>query len=61
MAVRPSMTFRVSPSDKAKLQRRAQEEGRSMGEAVSLMLRENELAFASKRVQDKAEGKRQSS
>jgi len=55
------MTFRVSPSDKAKLQRRAQEEGRSMGEAVSLMLRENELAFASKRVQDKAEGKRQSS
>lgn len=58
MAVRPSMTFRLSPADKEKLEQRAESEGRTIGETVSLLIRENELAFSSRRGQDKGEAKK---
>jgi len=45
------MTFRLSPADKEKLEQRAESEGRTIGETVSLLIRENELAFSSRRQQ----------
>ena len=58
MAVRPTMQVRVAPADLAKLKERGQTEGRSIGEVIGLVLRENELAFSSRRSQDRGEAKK---
>jgi len=52
------MQIRVAPADLAKLKERGQTEGRSIGEVIGLVLRENELAFSSRRSQDRGEAKK---
>ena len=43
MAKRVTLNARVSPVDKQIIMRRAEEESRSIGETIALMIRENEL------------------
>jgi hypothetical protein len=45
MAKRVTLNARVAPADKERILRRAEEEGRSIGEVVALLLRENELVL----------------